>query len=71
MGAFITRLSEDYRTIVLGGAKLGIAALLEARGGAAGYLGMGRNLMVEAKLLSGSAWCFGGKSRGWCTAGRC
>jgi hypothetical protein len=50
MGAFIPRLSEDYRTIVLGGAKLGIAALLEARGGAAGCLGMVRNLMVEAEL---------------------
>jgi len=49
----VPQLSEQYCTILLGGAELGMVAVLESRGLAAGYLGMVRHLMEEAQLQPG------------------
>lgn len=49
----VPQLSAQYCTILLGGAELGVVAVLESRGRAAGYLGMVRNLMEEAQLQPG------------------
>ncbi len=51
----IPRLSEGYCTITLGGAELGSVASLEARGRAAGYLTMVKNLIEAANLSPGKA----------------
>jgi ubiquinone/menaquinone biosynthesis C-methylase UbiE len=48
-------LSEEYCTITLGGAELGITALLEKRGTMAGYLAMVRSLVQEAGVGPGEA----------------
>ena len=48
-------LTEEYCTITLGGAELGIAALLEKRATSAGYLGMVRSLVQEAQVNSGDS----------------
>ncbi|MBI4640790.1 MAG: methyltransferase domain-containing protein, partial [Candidatus Tectomicrobia bacterium] len=47
-------LSQQYCTITLGGAELGSAAVLEARGRAPGYLRMVRTLMDEILLQPGA-----------------
>jgi ubiquinone/menaquinone biosynthesis C-methylase UbiE len=49
----VPRLSEQYCTITLGGAELGMVAVLESRGLAAGYLAMVRHLMEETQLQPG------------------
>ncbi len=49
----ISRLSERFCTISLGGAALGFTALLEARGRSAGYLGIVRNLLEAVRLREG------------------
>jgi ubiquinone/menaquinone biosynthesis C-methylase UbiE len=46
----IPRLSQKYRTIILGGTELGAVAILESRGRAVGYLQMMRTLMDETRL---------------------
>ncbi len=51
----VPRLSEQYCTIILGGAALGGVATLEARGRAVGYLQMVRTLLDEAQLHPGEA----------------
>ena len=51
----VPRLSERYYTITLGGAELSMAAVLESRGGATGYLGMVRNLIEAAELHPGES----------------
>jgi ubiquinone/menaquinone biosynthesis C-methylase UbiE len=49
----VPQLSAQYCTILLGGAALGVVAVLESRGRAAGYLGMVRHLMEEVQLQPG------------------
>jgi len=49
----ISRLSEEYCTITLGGIALGAIALLENRGRAVGYLQMVRTLVDAMQLQSG------------------
>ena len=49
----LPRLSEQYCVIRLGGAELGMVAVLESRGRAAGYLSMVRRLLEEAQLKPG------------------
>lgn len=49
----MSQLTEQYCTITLGGAHLGVVAFLEQRSAAAGYLGMVRQLIDEANLLPG------------------
>src|SRR5215471_2804727 len=49
----IPRLSERWCTITLGGAYLGMIGSLEARGRTAGYLGVVRHLIEEARLQPG------------------
>ena len=49
----VPRLSERYCTITLGGASLGMVGSLEARGRTAGYLGVVRHLLEEARLQPG------------------
>jgi SAM-dependent methyltransferase len=49
----LPRLHERYCTIILGGAALGSVASLEARGRSAGYLGVVRNLIEEARVKPG------------------
>jgi ubiquinone/menaquinone biosynthesis C-methylase UbiE len=51
----VPQLSEQYCTITLSGAALGAVAILEARGGAIGYLQMVRTLLEEAQLNPGEA----------------
>lgn len=51
----IPQLSQRYSTIVLGGDKLGITALLEERAASAGYLGMIRYLVQEANVQPGES----------------
>ena len=46
-------LTQHYCTITLGGAELGITALLEKRGRMAGYLAMVRSLVQEAGMRPG------------------
>jgi ubiquinone/menaquinone biosynthesis C-methylase UbiE len=53
--AILPRLAEEYCTIILGGAELGVTALLEKRATSAGYLGMVRNLIQEANLRPGES----------------
>jgi SAM-dependent methyltransferase len=49
----LPRLSERWCTITLGGAYLGMIGSLEARGRTAGYLGVVRHLLEEARLRPG------------------
>src|SRR5439155_8943013 len=49
----VPRLSERWCTITLGGAYLGMIGSLEARGRTAGYLGVVRHLLEEARLQPG------------------
>jgi SAM-dependent methyltransferase len=49
----VSRLSEHYCTITLGGTEVGPVAILEARGRAPGYLQMVRTLVEEAELRPG------------------
>ena len=49
----VSRLSERYCTITLGGTELGAVALLESRGRAQGYLQMVRTLIEETDLHAG------------------
>lgn len=49
----LSRLSQRYCTIALGGAVLGSVASLEARGQATGYLGVVRSLVEEVHLQPG------------------
>jgi len=49
----VPRLSERYCTLTLGGAYLGMIGSLEARGRTAGYLGVVRHLIEEARLRPG------------------
>ncbi|HEX9900216.1 MAG TPA: methyltransferase domain-containing protein [Candidatus Methylomirabilis sp.] len=49
------RLSEQYCTITVGGSELGMVAMLESRGRAAGYLGMLRTLLAEMPLRPGES----------------
>jgi ubiquinone/menaquinone biosynthesis C-methylase UbiE len=51
----VSRLSEQYCTITLGGAALGIVAMLESRGRAAGYWAMVRTLLAEMHLRPGES----------------
>jgi ubiquinone/menaquinone biosynthesis C-methylase UbiE len=51
----ISRLSEKYCTITLGGVELGAVAILEARGRAAGYLQMVRTLIDAMELRPGES----------------
>ena len=51
----IPALSENFCTITLGGAQLGMTALLERRATVAGYLGMVRTLMQETAVQSGDS----------------
>lgn len=51
--SLLPRLRERYCTIVLGGVALGSVASLEARGHSAGYLGVVRSLIEEARLQPG------------------
>ena len=51
----LSRLGQEYTTIVLNGAELGMVATLEARGRAEGYLGALRSLMHAAQLRPGEA----------------
>ena len=46
----VSRLSERWCTVTLGGAYLGMIGSLEARGHTAGYLGVVRRLLEEAEL---------------------
>lgn len=48
-------LTDNFCTITLGGAKLGITALLERRATVAGYLGMVRTLMQETAVQPGDS----------------
>jgi SAM-dependent methyltransferase len=49
----VSRLSERYCTITLGGNELGAVAILESRGRAAGYLRMVQTLIEETELHPG------------------
>ncbi len=49
----VSRLSEHYCTITLGGTEVGPVAIFEARGRAPGYLQMVRTLVEEAELRPG------------------
>jgi len=49
------QLMEQYCTITLGGAHIGIVAFLEQRSSAAGYLRMVRNLIEDANLIPGES----------------
>ena len=49
----VSRLSERYCTITLGGTELGAVAILESRGRAEGYLQMVRTLIEETELQPG------------------
>lgn len=51
----VPRLSEQYCTITLRGAELGMVAVLESRGRASGYLGMVRKLIEEGQLRPGES----------------
>jgi ubiquinone/menaquinone biosynthesis C-methylase UbiE len=51
----VSRLSEQYCTITLGGAALGMVAMLESRGRAAGYWAMVRTLLAEVHLRPGES----------------
>jgi ubiquinone/menaquinone biosynthesis C-methylase UbiE len=51
----VPRLSEHYATITLGGAELGMVAMLEKRGREAGYLAMISHLMEAARLQPGES----------------
>jgi SAM-dependent methyltransferase len=51
----VSRLSEQYCTITLGGAALGMVAMLESRGSAAGYWAMVRTLLAEVHLRPGES----------------
>src|SRR5215470_12737097 len=51
----VSRLSERWCTITLGGAYLGMIGSLEARGRTAGYLGVVRRLIEEAELRPGES----------------
>ncbi len=53
--SLVPRLSAQYCTITLGGAELGMVAVLESRGNAAGYLSMVRHLMQEVELQPGES----------------
>jgi SAM-dependent methyltransferase len=51
----VPRLSEQYCTIILGGATLGMVAMLESRGRAAGYWAMVRTVLAEMHLRPGES----------------
>jgi len=51
----VPRLSEQYCTITLRGAELGMVAVLESRGRAGGYLGMVRSLIDAVELHPGES----------------
>ncbi len=53
--ALLPSLGQEYCTNTLGGAELGMTALLEKRATSNGYLGMVRNLVQEADLKPGES----------------
>jgi SAM-dependent methyltransferase len=53
--ALLPSLGQEYCTITLGGAELGMTALLEKRATSNGYLGMVRNLIQETGLKPGES----------------